>query len=90
MKRSCDYRSHTIEVTVEVDPGRAAQDQSPETSFVAVVRIFRTGLARSVFSPLRFGEPGGRSFVSANDAFEGGFAAAQRIVDDLVLPDTGP
>lgn len=90
MKCTCDYRSHTIEVTVEIDSGRRAQDRPPEIGFLVVVRIFRTGLTRSVFSPLRFGEPGGRSFASADDALQGGWAAARRIVDDLVLPDTGP
>jgi hypothetical protein len=37
------------------------------------------------FSPLRFGEAGGHPFVTEADALMGGYSAARRIVDDLVV-----
>jgi hypothetical protein len=47
------------------------------------VKIFRAENAVAIFSPLRFGEAGGRPFKTEAEALMGGHSAAQRIVDDL-------
>ncbi|SEB95397.1 hypothetical protein [Paraburkholderia caballeronis] len=87
MKRSYDYRGHTIEVTVEIDSGRGPQRHVQHIGFVAVVRVLRTGSPLAFFSPLRIGAQRGYPFTSADDAFDGGFIAGQRIIEDLMLPD---
>jgi hypothetical protein len=84
MTRTYEYHGYTLVVAVETDfswqksPGPARQ-----VGFVAIVRIFQADTTIAVFSPLRFGEAGGRPFVTEADAVMGGYSAARRIVDDL-------
>lgn len=84
MQRNYEYHGYTLDVAVEIDvslePGK--RPQVPR-GYVAVVRIFKEGQALAVFSPLRFGELGGRPFATDTDALMGGYSAARKIVDDL-------
>ncbi|TDG03226.1 hypothetical protein E1N52_35655 [Paraburkholderia guartelaensis] len=88
MTRSYDYEGYTLEVSVQSDfsigAGRLAQTRP---GYVAVVRIFQAGTPVAVFSPLRFGEAGGRPFSTEADALMGGLSAARKIVDDLFCHD---
>ncbi|MDR3386890.1 MAG: hypothetical protein P4L92_07540 [Rudaea sp.] len=84
MTRTYEYHGYTLVVAIESDfswqlPGSNAG----RTGHVAIVRIFQAGTAVAVFSPLRFGEAGGRPFATEAEALTGGYSAARRIVDDL-------
>ncbi|MEK6292115.1 MAG: hypothetical protein V4793_12140 [Paraburkholderia tropica] len=84
MTRTYEYEGFRLEVCVEPDsclgPHRLAQ---AGPGYVAIVRIFQADYAIAVFSPLRFGETGGRPFCTEAEALAGGSDAAYRIVDDL-------
>lgn len=88
MTRSYDYEGFTLEIAVEseisIGPTRA---EPTRPGYVAVVRIFQAASTVAVFSPLRFGEAGGRPFVTEADALMGGYSAARKIVDDLFCQD---
>jgi hypothetical protein len=82
--RTYEYHGYTLVVTIEIDSGwSAGGNAAARAGYVAIVRIFQAGNAVALFSPLRFGEAGGRPFATEVDALMGGFSAAQRIVDDL-------
>jgi len=84
MARTYEYHGYTLEVTVESDfAWPQAGAKASRVGFVAIVRIFQAGTAVAVFSPLRFGEAGGRPFATEADAMMAGYSAARRIVDDL-------
>lgn len=88
MMRRYEYEGFALEVTVESDISLGLNKQTPpRPGYVAVVRIFRAGQAVAVFSPLRFGETGGRPFATEADAIKGGYAAARKIVEDLFRRD---
>lgn len=84
MNRTYEYEGFTLEVSVESD---FSWQQIPApargTGFVATVRVFQAGQAVALFSPLRFGDTGGRPFATEADALMGGYSAAQKIVDDI-------
>jgi hypothetical protein len=85
MKRMYEYHGYTPEVAIESDLGwRLIGGNAERVGYLAIVRIFQAGNAVAVFSPLRFGEAGGRSFATEVDALMGGCSAARRIVDDLL------
>lgn len=84
MPKSYEYHGFTLEVSVEFEVSIHADGRAQEQAgYVAIVRIFKEGNAVAVFSPLRFGEIGGRPFGSEVDALMGGYSAARKIVDDL-------
>lgn len=84
MTRSYDYEGFTLEVCVQSNVGIGPKQLEPaRRGYVAIVRIFWAAYPVAVFSPLRFGEAGGRPFATEADALMGGFSAARRIVDDL-------
>ncbi|CAG9227386.1 conserved hypothetical protein [Paraburkholderia tropica] len=86
MLRNYEYQGYTFEVSVESDVMIGAVRHAPERAgYVAVVTISWRGQVVSVFSPLRFGEGGGRPFASDVDALMGGYSAARKIVDDFFL-----
>lgn len=85
MTRTYEYHGFTLVVDVESDFGRPQNaGAAGRPGFVAMVRIFQAGRAVALFSPLRFGDAGGRPFATEADALMGGYSAAQKIVDDLV------
>jgi hypothetical protein len=82
--RTYEYHGCTIVVAVESDSGwRLVGGAAAPMGYVTIVRICKAGAAVAVFSPLRFGEAGGRPFATEADALMGGYSAARRIVDDL-------
>lgn len=84
MTRTYDYHGYTLVVEVESASGwRVIGTETVRSGYIATVRIFRADDALAVFSPLRFGEAGGRPFSTEADALMGGHSAGQRIVDDL-------
>nr|WKF55668.1 hypothetical protein HUO10_000112 [Paraburkholderia busanensis] len=84
MTHTYEYQGFTLVVDVEVDPGWIRESTvAHNAGFVSTVRILRAGTAVALFSPLRFGDTGGRPFETDADALTGGCTAAQRIVDDL-------
>jgi hypothetical protein len=84
MMRTYEYNGFTLQVSVESNVGfQAVKPSSPRPGYVAVVQVFQAGNAVALFSPLRFGEPGGRPFDTEVDALMGGYSAARKIVDDL-------
>ncbi len=88
MPRSYEYNGFTLEVSVEIDVSIRTNRRAPaQHGFVAIVRIFKEGTAIAIFSPLRFGEAGGRPFATEADALMGGYSAACKIVDDLFSRD---
>jgi len=88
MMRRYEYEGYMLEVTVESDFALSPNRQTRRNAgYVAIIRIFREGNAIGVFSPLRFGEVGGRPFATEADAIMGGFTAARKIVDDLFGSD---
>jgi hypothetical protein len=84
MMRTYEYHGFTLQITVESGL-KLLPIKRPATrsGYVAVVRVFQAGNALAIFSPLRFGETGGRPFDTEVDALMGGYSAARRIVDDL-------
>lgn len=84
MTQTFEYQGFTLVVNVEADYGWE-RNASPtrRAGFVSTVRILRAGTAVALFSPLRFGDAGGRPFATEADALMGGYGAAQKIVDDL-------
>ena len=89
MMRTYEYHGFTLQVTVESDFSfPAIKRPAPRPGYVAVVRVFQAGTAIAIFSPLRFGEIGGRPFDTEVDALMGGYSAARRIVDDLFGQET--
>ena len=84
MKRTYEYHGYTLAVAVESDSSwRLGDGAAARAGYVAIVRVFQAGNAVAVFSPLRFGEAGGRPFATEADALISGYSAARRIVDDL-------
>jgi hypothetical protein len=84
MTRTYEYHGYTLVIAVESDSSwRQAGGTAASAGYVAIVRIFQAGNPMAVFSPLRFGEAGGRPFATEADALMGGYNAARRIVDDL-------
>ncbi|CAG9252245.1 conserved hypothetical protein [Paraburkholderia unamae] len=87
MTRSYDYEGFTLEISAESDFSVAISKREPSRrGYVAVVRIFQAANTVAVYSPLCFGEAGGRPFATEADALMGGYSAACKIVDDLFLP----
>lgn len=88
MTRSYDYEGFTLEISVESDISIGPKKLEPtRPGYVAVVRIFQKANNIVVFSPLRFGEAGGRPFATEADALMGGYSAACKLVDDLFRHD---
>jgi hypothetical protein len=90
MTRTYDYEGYTLEISAEAEVKTGANFREAvwaRTGYVAIVRIFRAQTTVAMFSPLRFGEAGGRPFASEADALMGGFSAASKIVDDLSCHD---
>lgn len=88
MMRTYDYEGFTLQITAEADfTIGAKRPASGRHGYVAVVRIFQASSAVATFSPLRFGEAGGRPFATEADALMGGYSAACKIVDDLFCRD---
>ncbi|WP_321930756.1 hypothetical protein [Paraburkholderia guartelaensis] len=88
MTRSYDYEGFTLEISVESDISiRPKKPEPARPGYVAIVRIFQAANTVAVFSPLRFGEAGGRPFATEADALMGGYSAARKIVDDLFCHD---
>ena len=84
MTRTYEYQGYTLVVAVESDSSwRQAGGTAARVGYVAIVRIFQSGAAMAVFSPLRFSESSGHPFATEADALTGGYSAARRIVDDL-------
>ncbi|WP_321845233.1 hypothetical protein [Paraburkholderia bannensis] len=84
MTRSYDYEGFTLEISVESDFTLGAMRPVPRRiGYVAIVRIFQASNTVATFSPLRFGEAGGRPFTTEADALMGGYSAACKLVDDL-------
>jgi len=84
MKRTYEYHGYTLVVDIESDFSWSVErNAAARLGFVAIVRIFQAENAVAIFSPLRFGEAGGRPFSTEADALMGGYSAARRIVDDL-------
>lgn len=84
MMRTYEYRGFSLEVSVESNLGyQPVRDPAARSGYVAAVRLFRGGNNVASFSPLRFGEAGGRPFDTEVDALMGGYSAARKIVDDL-------
>jgi hypothetical protein len=83
MTRTYHYHGFTLQIAVESGfnflPGNR---RVARPAYVAVVRIFQSGNAAAIFSPLRLGEAGGRPFDTEVDAIMGGYSAARRFVDD--------
>ncbi|MEX3954128.1 hypothetical protein AB4Y45_46025 [Paraburkholderia sp. EG287A] len=87
MTQSYDYEGLRLEIAVKPDITRPSGLEPARPGYVAVVRIFQKANTVAVFSPLRFGEAGGRPFATEADALAGGYSAACRIVDDLFCHD---
>lgn len=88
MQRSYRHNGFTLEVSIEVRMTIGPNTRAPtQEGYVAVVRIFKEGNTVAVFSPLRFGEVGGRPFATQADALMGGYSAACKVVDDLLSHD---
>jgi hypothetical protein len=84
MMRTYEYQGFTLQVAVESDiTFRSIKPTTARPGYVAIVKLFKGGNAVAVFSPLRFGEAGGRPFDTEVNALMGGYSAARRIVDDL-------
>jgi hypothetical protein len=83
MNRTYEYHGYALSVTVESDYSWPRKTAARPVGYVAVVRIVQAGTAVAVFSPLRFGESGGRPFATEADALMVGCSAARKIVDDL-------
>jgi hypothetical protein len=84
MTRTYEYHGYTLVVAVESDfDWRLVGNNAARPGYVATVKIFQADNTIAIFSPLRFGEAGGRPFRTESDALMGGHSAAQRIVDDL-------
>ena len=84
MTQTFEYQGFTLVVNVETEPRRertAALEW--QVGFVSTIRILRAGTAVALFSPLRFGDDGGRPFATEAEALTGGHIAARKIVDDL-------
>ena len=85
MNHTYEYRGFNIDVSVEADFSRnAGPVASGSVGFAAIVKIRQVGAAAARFSPVRFGEAGGKPFASEADALMGGFGAGRRMVDDLL------
>ncbi|MFL9888955.1 hypothetical protein PQR66_38450 [Paraburkholderia agricolaris] len=84
MTRTYEYLGYTLEVAIESDAGWwLVGSNVARVGYVAVVSIFQAEKTIAIFSPLRFGEAGGRPFATEADALMGGYSAARRIVEDL-------
>jgi hypothetical protein len=84
MTRTYEYHGYTLVVAIESDfSWQLPSGNTGHMGHVAIVRIFQVGTVVAVFSPLRFGEAGGRPFATEAEALMGGYSAARRIVDDL-------
>lgn len=84
MTRTYEYHGYTLVVAVESDfSWQLGGGAAASVGFLTIVKIFHAANAVAVFSPLRFGEAGGRPFATEADALMGGYSAARRIVDDL-------
>jgi hypothetical protein len=84
MMRTYEYQGFTLQVSVESQFSLPPITRlAGRSGYVAVVRVFQAGTAVAIFSPLRFGEAGGRPFDTEVSALMGGSSAARKIVDDL-------
>ena len=84
MMRAYEYHGFTLQIAVESGfTFRPIKPAAARAGYVAVVRVFQAGNAVAIFSPIRFGETGGRPFDTEVDALMGGYSAARKIVDDL-------
>jgi hypothetical protein len=85
MHRNYDYRNFIVEVTVEGDFRLPVTQRTTSTSgFVAVVRVVTKGTAVPLVAPLKLGNAAGTGFATEADALMSGYAAGQRLVDDLL------
>lgn len=82
MPQTYEYNGFSLQIAIEDQVQRSACGSL--SGYVAVVRILEPGSALSRFSTLRLGETSGRAFASREAALDGGFVAAQRMVDDLL------
>jgi hypothetical protein len=89
MMRTYEYHGYTLSVTIEADFSWPRNATAKRGGYVAVVRILQAGTAVAVFSPLRFGDTGGRPFATEADALMTGYSAARKIVDDLFSSQAG-
>ncbi len=88
MTRIYDYEGFRLEISVEADFASGAKQLAQRRpGYIAVVRIFQSSGMLATFSPLRFGETGGRPFTTEADALTGGHSAARKLVDDLFCCD---
>ncbi|MGF6768700.1 hypothetical protein P3T18_001170 [Paraburkholderia sp. GAS199] len=84
MNRTYEYEGFSLEVGVESDLSwQQVPAPARRTGFVATARVFQAGQAVALFSPLRFGDTGGRPFITEADALMGGYSATKKIVDDI-------
>jgi hypothetical protein len=84
MRREYDYRGFLVEVMLEVECRLPTTQRGASTSgFLAVVRVL-TKAAVPLLAPLRLGNTDGVAFATEGDALMGGYAAGQRLVDDLL------
>ncbi|QYD73761.1 hypothetical protein KZJ38_25225 [Paraburkholderia edwinii] len=84
MRREYDYRGFLVEVMLETEYRLPTAQRSASTSgFLAVVRVL-TKAAVPLLTPLRLGDTDGAAFATEGDALMGGYAAGQRLVDDLL------
>lgn len=84
MTHSFEYHGFAVVVKVEADIGwKQKSVPGQPAGFVSTVRVLRSGTAIALFSPLRFGDAGGRPFATEADALAGGCNAARKIIDDL-------
>jgi hypothetical protein len=85
MRRDYEYRGFIVEVVVEADfQLRATQRAVSTPVFIAVVRVVTKGSAVPIVAPLRLGNATGTAFATEADALMNGYAAGQRLVDDLL------
>lgn len=85
MNHTYEYRDFNIDVSVEAGfSWNAGPLASGSVRFVAIVKIRQVGAATARFSPVRFGDSGGKPLASEADALMGGYGAGRRMVDDLL------
>jgi hypothetical protein len=69
VNRTYEYQGFTVELGVESDfSWRHGSTPLRQKGFAATARIFQAGKAVVSFSPLRFGDFGGRPFATDTDA----------------------
>lgn len=83
MIRTYEYKDFTVEVAVQSNFSSALKKRN-SIGYVVVATIARTGTTVAIFSPLRLGDSGGRSFSNESEALMTGYSAARRLVEDLL------